>query len=308
MTDEEQCPCVQIMKPGAAGPAHHVLVPRQFGWDAWADPTCAVCGGSGCTRKPSGAAPAGKGPPVPSAPECPHCHDPVLARHLAFYAGGTVTWHSACYQESRTRAWSPSPASVDQATLAAACEKLMRESVTLVIQPMAVEFNGQRWPVAALTPRGGGKTPTLPAIDMSAINEAISLAIMGPPDIDLSPLRDLATAVAWGVALGAALDRWRAWHPKARASWDTVDSEDGVRDVQIVLWIEGVDWLHDPFVSYGSGSAYVEFARIMANAEMLAAHVLAGMHGRPASDAAEVEARRKRRVAIEGLPRGRDTK
>lgn len=37
---------------------------------------------------------------------------------------------------------------------------------------------------------------------------------------DLSPLANLATAVAWGLALERVVTEWRAWHPAARVTWD----------------------------------------------------------------------------------------
>lgn len=49
------------------------------------------------------------------------------------------------------------------------------------------------------------------------------LVIDRSPVADLTPLRDLATAVEWGLALEAALTRWREWHPDARVTWDITD-------------------------------------------------------------------------------------
>lgn len=42
------------------------------------------------------------------------------------------------------------------------------------------------------------------------------------PAVDLSPLANLATAVAWGLALERVVTEWRAWHPAARVTWDII--------------------------------------------------------------------------------------
>lgn len=54
-------------------------------------------------------------------------------------------------------------------------------------------------------------------------------------DIDLSPLANLATAVAWGLALERVVTEWRAWHPAASIDWHA-----SARSLRLLFAIDGI--------------------------------------------------------------------
>jgi len=150
----------------------------------------------------------------------------------------------------------------------------------------------------------GSEVPSLAtATDREAALSAAADALGIPkarPDVDLTPLRNLAEAVAWGVYLRRAIDRWRAWSPLARISWDVTA---GARQsVRLRLTIDGIAGSHEESAGMFAGNAY-RLVDIVCSAEDWGAHAIAATWGRPASDAAEVEARRKRREGIDGLRR-----
>jgi hypothetical protein len=75
------------------------------------------------------------------------------------------------------------------------------------------------------------------------------------PVYDISPLANLATAVAWGMALERVVTEWRAWHPAARVSWDLADDE-----VSFTFFVEGVGEVHsDALVTWDAiAASYVD--------------------------------------------------
>lgn len=54
-------------------------------------------------------------------------------------------------------------------------------------------------------------------------------------DIDISPLANLATAVAWGLALERVVTEWRAWHPAASIDWHA-----SARSLRLLFAIDGI--------------------------------------------------------------------
>lgn len=74
-------------------------------------------------------------------------------------------------------------------------------------------------------------------------------------DIDLSPLANLATAVAWGLALERVVTEWRAWHPAARVSWDVRSLSSGGMGLRVSFAVDGLGVIESrtvPFSAYGS--------------------------------------------------------
>jgi len=78
--------------------------------------------------------------------------------------------------------------------------------------------------------------------------------------LDLTPLANLATAVAWGVTLDNVISRWRAWHPAARVTWDLESVDEGRKDgrptlrIGMTFWIDGWSSRWREWVSFGPAS------------------------------------------------------
>lgn len=88
---------------------------------------------------------------------------------------------------------------------------------------------------------------------------------------DLSPLANLATAVAWGLALERVVTEWRAWHPAARVNWDINADGDDVA-LHVSFAIDGLGHVFDSVVSLYAASdprfLYDDMAAAKANAAM----------------------------------------
>lgn len=75
------------------------------------------------------------------------------------------------------------------------------------------------------------------------------------PPADLSPLANLATAVAWGLALERVVTEWRAWHPAARVSWDVRSLSGGGVGLRVSFAVDGIGVIEShtvPVSAYGS--------------------------------------------------------
>lgn len=101
---------------------------------------------------------------------------------------------------------------------------------------------------------------------------------------DLSPLANLATAVAWGLALERVVTEWRAWHPAARVSWD-IHGDDVVLHVSFA--IDGIGRVFDSVVSLYAASdtrfLYDDMAAAKANAAMAMAPHYVALAAKPAN-------------------------
>lgn len=101
---------------------------------------------------------------------------------------------------------------------------------------------------------------------------------------DLSPLANLATAVAWGLALERVVTEWHAWHPAARVSWD-IHGDDVVLHVSFA--IDGIGRVFDSVVSLYAASdtrfLYDDMAAAKANAAMAMAPHYVALAAKPAN-------------------------
>lgn len=71
--------------------------------------------------------------------------------------------------------------------------------------------------------------------DLPADKQYVRTEIRFSSDIDLSPLANLATAVAWGLALERVVTEWRAWHPAASIDWHV-----SARSLRLLFAIDGI--------------------------------------------------------------------
>lgn len=95
------------------------------------------------------------------------------------------------------------------------------------------------------------------------------------PPADLSPLANLATAVAWGLALERVVTEWRAWHPAARVSWDVHGD-----DIRFAFSVEGLGvTLQD---SVWMGADLVQMTGVLFEAQRSAALAMAPHYVAPA--------------------------
>lgn len=85
----------------------------------------------------------------------------------------------------------------------------------------------------------------------------VTLAPLPSPErtYDLTPLANLATAVAWGLVLERVVTEWRAWHPAARVSWDVRSLSSGGMGLRVSFAVDGLGVIESrtvPFSAYGS--------------------------------------------------------
>jgi len=91
--------------------------------------------------------------------------------------------------------------------------------------------------------------------DLPADKQYVRTEVRFSSDIDLSPLANLATAVAWGLALERVVTEWRAWHPAARVSWDVRSLSSGGMGLRVSFAVDGLGVIESrtvPFSAYGS--------------------------------------------------------
>ena len=107
----------------------------------------------------------------------------------------------------------------------------------------------------------GVRIPRAPSV---AVYDVATEKRVGGPEpkraIDLSPLANLAMAVAWGMALERVVTEWRAWHPAARVTWDLESVDEGRKDgrptlrIGMTFWIDGWSSRWREWVSFGPAS------------------------------------------------------
>lgn len=102
------------------------------------------------------------------------------------------------------------------------------------------------------------------------------------PPADLSPLANLATAVAWGLALERVVTEWRAWHPAARVSWDVRSLSGGGVGLRVSFAVDGIGHVLDGVVTLYEAAEVRYLAEDVEEAKVKAALAMAPYYVAPA--------------------------
>lgn len=94
------------------------------------------------------------------------------------------------------------------------------------------------------------------------------------PPADLSPLANLATAVAWGLALERVVTEWRAWHPAASIDWHA-----SARSLRLLFAIDGIGVVNAWRGRFGTVDM---LAAVLRDSKTEAAHKMAPHYVAPA--------------------------
>lgn len=110
--------------------------------------------------------------------------------------------------------------------------------------------------------------------DLPADKQYVRTEIRFSSDIDLSPLANLATAVAWGLALERVVTEWRAWHPAASIDWHV-----SARSLRLLFAIDGIGVVNAWSGRFGTVDL---LAAALRDAKTEAAHKMAPHYVAPA--------------------------
>ena len=116
------------------------------------------------------------------------------------------------------------------------------------------------------------------------------------PVYDLSPLANLATAVAWGMALERVVTEWRAWHPAARVSWDLEPGMNGAgsTSIRVSYSIDGIGHVLCAITDLGGRTRWGALADVAKDAKVRAALAMAPHYVAPTPKPANRDAALRR--------------
>ena len=140
--------------------------------------------------------------------------------------------------------------------------------------------------------RYGGFVPGQPRHAAMRWTDRPSCEAPPVPVYDLSPLANLATAVAWGLALERVVTEWRAWHPAARVSWDV--NSGPCAELRMSYGVDGIGLVLDVVRELDGWRAADGMADALEDAKVHAALAMAPHYVAPAPKPANRDAALRR--------------